>query len=102
METQLVISTVSEKYGHVSSLGIGASLFIFITTTPHHFSLSYYAFVFVTRLSPRARYAVGWRSTATERGRKNTAFFHVVMLSNDSGRTLLNRAPNPHQECLFL
>lgn len=32
METRLVISTVSEKYGHVSSLGIRASLFIFIIT----------------------------------------------------------------------
>lgn len=46
METRLVISTVSEKYGHVSSLGIRASLFIFITTGLHHFSLSYYVFCF--------------------------------------------------------
>lgn len=78
METQLVISTVSEKYGHVSSLGIRASLFIFITTAPHHFSFSYYAFVFVTRLSPHARYAVGWWSAATGAGRKTRPSFTDV------------------------
>lgn len=79
METLLVISTVAEKYGHVSSLGIKASLFIFITTALHHFSLSYYAFVFVTRLSPHAthaHYAVGWWSTATGARRKTMAIFY--------------------------
>lgn len=45
MEPQLVISNVSEKYGHVSSLGVGASLFVFISAALDHFSLSYYAFV---------------------------------------------------------
>lgn len=45
METQLVISNVSEKYGHVSSLGVGASLFVFISAALDHFSLPYYAFV---------------------------------------------------------
>jgi len=79
METQLVISAVSEKYGHVSSLGIRASLFIFITTTPHHFSLSYYPFVFDTRLSPHARYAVG------DTGRNTKTW---PMLSNDPEGTL--------------
>lgn len=33
METRLVISTAPVKYGHVSSLGVRASLFIFITTS---------------------------------------------------------------------
>lgn len=33
METWLVISTAPVKYGHVSSLGVRASLFIFITTS---------------------------------------------------------------------
>lgn len=47
MEPQLVISNVSEKYGHVSSLGVGASLFVFISAALDHFSLSYYAFVLV-------------------------------------------------------
>lgn len=51
MEPQLVISNVSEKYGHASSLGVGASLFVFISAALDHFSLSYYAFVLVTRSS---------------------------------------------------
>lgn len=51
MEPQIVISNVSEKYGHVSSLGVGASLFVFISAALDHFSLSYYAFVLVTRSS---------------------------------------------------
>lgn len=50
MEIQLVISTVSKIYGHLFSLAIRASLFIFITTSLHRFSLSYYAFVFVIHL----------------------------------------------------
>lgn len=87
METQLVISPLSEKYGHVSSLGIGASLFIFITTADH-FSLSYYVFVFVTRLSRHARYVVGWWSTATGAGRKTWPSF------KDAGRMLPNLPPN--------
>lgn len=51
MEPQLVISNVSEKYGHASSLGVGASLFVFISAALDHFSLSYYAFVLVTHSS---------------------------------------------------
>lgn len=50
MEIQLVISTVPTIYGHLFSLAIRASLFIFITTSLHRFSLSYYAFVFVIHL----------------------------------------------------
>lgn len=76
METRLVISAVAEKYGHVSSLGIRASLFIFITTALHHFSLSYYAFVFVTRLSPRAHYAEGLVVDGDRSRKKNRAIFY--------------------------
>ena len=55
METRLVISAASEKHGHVSSLGVATSPFIFITTAPHHSSLSCYAFVVVARSPRRAR-----------------------------------------------
>lgn len=81
MEARLVISIVSEKYGHASSLGIRASLFIFITTPPHHFSLSYYALLFVTRLSARVRYALRWRSV----GRVGKHDDLWKMSSNDPG-----------------
>lgn len=61
METQLVISNVSEKYGHASSLGAGASLSVFISTALDHFSLSYYAFVLVTRSSLCRSRSWRWR-----------------------------------------
>ncbi len=48
MESYPVISIVFEKYGYASSLSITDSLFILITASRCHFSLSYYAF-FVTR-----------------------------------------------------
>lgn len=69
METQLVISNVSEKYGHVSSLGVGASLFVFISTALDHFSLSYYAFVLVTRSSLCSGVEAG--------GAENIFIFHI-------------------------
>lgn len=85
METQLVISTVSEKYGHVSSLRLRSNLFIFITTASHHFSLSYYAFVFLTRLS-----SCGGIVDDGDRNRKEKHVWVREMLNNDSAKKLLN------------
>lgn len=82
MEMQLVISAVSELYGHVSSLGVRASLFIFITTSLHHFSLSHNAFVFVIRLSLCACYAVGWWSTVPGRINKHGHLFTDLHLQS--------------------
>lgn len=83
METQLVISTMSEKYGHVSSLGCRASLFIFITTASHHFSLSYYAFVFVTRFVKGGGVVV-----SGDRGRMEKHGHLLSLLNNDPVRRL--------------
>lgn len=96
METQLVISTVSEKYGHVSSLRIRSSLFIFITTASHRFSLSYYAFVFVTRMSLCSEIVVDG-----DRGRKEKHGHLQKMLNNDPVKMLSNCPPSLHEICHF-
>lgn len=83
METQLVISTMSEKYGHVSSLGCRASLFIFINTASHHFSLSYYAFVFVTRFVKGSGMVV-----SGDRGREEKHGHLLSLLNSDPARRL--------------
>lgn len=102
METQLVISTVSEKYGHVSSLGIRASLFIFITTALHHFSLSYYAFCFCYPLVATCSLCSGTVVGGVGgRKEKHGHLFTGCWVTILEGRSRL-RPSNLHRLCHFL
>lgn len=112
METRLVISTVSEKYRHVSSLGIRASLFIFITSAPASF------FTLLLRLCfcypPVAACSLcsgGWWSTATagQEGKHGHPFLFSFFFTDVEWRswkdTLESSSaplPNLHEECHFL